>query len=443
MYLKGKGEKKRWDSMTITPKGKEVRLLKTTTKGWYDLAFDNTLYTYSFHNHSGSYHESKILGKLLTSKNELNKQTIEHFGLSWTVASDWSWQGGGDKFNSHQNGRVNYQGFLPGANKKAAIYVSLFAKDFIDELKTNISDVPYNLTNIGSGLINGHGVDVFYLDIKGTKNNHGEVIILFKDKMNFHSPKKISSDLFSRNVSLRLMGDLFTNLKIPKDIQFVLDKYVEPFFNTIRITKGNTFAAQTTNQTIAFELIYHKPNSLDKVGTSENNVQELMPVNRIKKPNPKVKTSIPTTLISTKVETLQPLLDKQVYQANDLFTPFASFKTAPIRGKRFIWNNFLVYTKEGWSRDNTKSDDGLLVLKTGILKREMVTLNSSSFQVEENLKDYMINEIYKSIKDDPSYKQVKLYMHSNYRILDNPVLLILHGIFSCRHPWYTRFELIE
>jgi len=263
MYLKGKGEKKRWDSMTITPKGKEVRLLKTTTKGWYDLAFDNTLYTYSFHNHSGSYHESKILGKLLTSKNELNKQTIEHFGLSWTVASDWSWQGGGDKFNSHQNGRVNYQGFLPGANKKAAIYVSLFAKDFIDELKTNISDVPYNLTNIGSGLINGHGVDVFYLDIKGTKNNHGEVIILFKDKMNFHSPKKISSDLFSRNVSLRLMGDLFTNLKIPKDIQFVLDKYVEPFFNTIRITKGNTFAAQTTNQTIAFELIYHKPNSLE------------------------------------------------------------------------------------------------------------------------------------------------------------------------------------
>jgi hypothetical protein len=244
MFLMYRDKYGSWSSLTASPRAHKVFLLQTATKGWRDLKFDDTLYTYSA-NPLPAYHASDTPGERFSSTDELGKQRISYFGLSMKIGSDWKSWGHQTQFKSHQRGYANYEGRLPGASKNVYLSIEVTPKKTVEEAFRDHSTDSVKTTMITKGKIGGHPVTVYYLDI-----NHGQagsIYLAFEDEVYFSDPKDPNAEFFPMHLYVSLSGKLLYG--IDKDtLQNVLDTYITPFINQIHVTEKNTFATDTTQE---------------------------------------------------------------------------------------------------------------------------------------------------------------------------------------------------
>ena len=404
MKLKGRGDKRRWDSMTATPRAKEVKLLPTVTKGWYDLMFDDTLYVFSKYYALDRYTEGEKAGQLITSTDELNKQKVEQFGLSLVIGSNWRIYGQQSKFKSYQFASVGYEGYLPEAKKKVNLIIGISPKNLEETFKyLNTTDV-YSKTKIGVGKINGHLVDVYYFETRYENKTYGKVYLSFQDEMYFADPDNPNSDFFPMLAYISLSSKLFSDLN-SKDIQTALDSYVTPLLNSIKVTDLNTFATDTTEESTPFQLKYQR-----KSGKKEKIVSKKEPKKQV---------------VTSEIE-------------EDIIDPFAKFKLIPIGKEEFVWKKFKVHASDEWYNNSVKSDETTLTLQTDdISDLEMVILNTKVFKFKKKYKKMILKEVYKSIKNDPDYSQVVLHTQSKYTVLGNKKCSVITAIGDNDKKMYT------
>lgn len=281
LFQQNKDQKWDWISMS-TSHAKEISILPTATNGYYDLAIDNVLHT-----HTGDrfgYRKGDKPGVLASTKEALLKTTlkrVENFGLSIQISTAWKSKSASRVFNSINDGWVNYEGTLPGAEKMVSLAFLIVQKadKHYEYEHSSQNKMLYRYSKIGSGIINGHTVNVYYYDsiYDGNKDTkRGGVYLLFEDKMSFSDTR--DQETFTRYAYIKLNGDLFFNLN-EKDIQPILDDYITPFLNTIQVTKNNSFITDTTTENIPLQLSYEKNNGQpqnivteEDKGKSEENI---------------------------------------------------------------------------------------------------------------------------------------------------------------------------
>lgn len=266
LFERNKDQK--WDYISMsTYKAKEISILPTATNGYYDLAIDNVLHTYNNKRFGRfGYGKGDEPGVLAPTKEALIKTTlkrVENFGLSIQISTAWkSPKVASRVFNSINDGWVNYEGTLPGSKKMVSLAFHMVQKadKHYEHEHSSQSKMVYSNSKIGSGIINGHTVNVYYYDsiYDGNKDTkRGGVYLLFEDQMSFSDTSDHKT--FTRNAYIKLYGDLFLNLN-EKDIQPILDDYITPFLNTIQVTKNNSFTTDTTTENIPLQLSYEKNN---------------------------------------------------------------------------------------------------------------------------------------------------------------------------------------
>ena len=250
-----------------TYKAKEISILPTATNGYYDLAVDNVLHTYT--DKRFGYRIGKKQGVLAPTKEALHKttlKTVENFGLSIQISTAWKSKSAQRRIKPFRDNWASYKGTLPSATKMLSLGFHLVIKSdnhYESEFSSNKKMV-YRSSKIGSGIISGHAVNVYYYDgvYDGKQDTkRGGIYLLFEDKMYF-AVKEDDNDT-SRYVYIKLDGDLFLNLN-EKDIQPILDDYVTPFLNTIKVTKNNTFTTDSTTEHTPLILSYGKDNIQSK-----------------------------------------------------------------------------------------------------------------------------------------------------------------------------------
>ncbi len=264
IFLFQQDKNKKWGYMSMaTHYAKEISVLPTATNGYYDLSLDNVLQTYE--NKRFGYRIGKKAGVLAPTKEALAKttlKTVEDFGLSIQINSEWKGGSGQKEVKPFKNNWVFYKGMLEGSKEMVSLYFYMVQKadKYYEYEFSSQSGMVYRNSKIGSGFINGHAVNIYYYDgiYDGKKETkRGGVYLLFEEKMYF-SIKENNKPL-SRYVYIKLDGDLFFNLD-DKDIQPILDKYITPFLNTVQVTKNSKFTTNTSTESTALQLKYEKNN---------------------------------------------------------------------------------------------------------------------------------------------------------------------------------------
>ena len=332
----------------------------------------------------------------ITSAGEQSKQKVEHFGLSFQIGNDWEAKKHQYNFKSHQSGYAGYEGYLPGAKKKVLVNIEMSPKKIEEIFKNSNTPDTYTKTKIGSGNINGHPVDIYYFETRNKNKKNGTLYVSFKDEMYFADPDDPNSDFFSMHAYISLAGELFADL-MPQDIQTVLDTYAVPLLDSIRVTDLNTFATDTTKQSIPFELKYQKKSDT----------------------------------------TVKTVLEKKT-------DPFAKFKLVPMGGKAFVWKNFVLHPSDAWYKNSVKSNEKTLTLQTDdVSNLEMVILSTKVSKFKKKYKDMVLKEVYKSIKSDRAYSQTVLQKQSKYTVLGNEKCSVIMAIGSDSMKIYTFLPYLD
>ncbi|RUA10094.1 MAG: hypothetical protein DSY82_05290, partial [Flavobacteriia bacterium] len=211
----------------------------------------------------GSYSESKKQGTLITKKDPIGMERIEHFGISFYIGTNWKHGSRNDTFKSYQSGWANYEGLLPKATKKINLSIEVSPKKTVEEVFKNHSTDTFVKTKIGQGVIQGHPVTAYYLN---TNNGQaGTIFLAFSDKEYFKNPDTSKRDTFPMHLYVIISGELFYGIA-SEEIQSALDKYITPFLNSIKVTKSNTFRTETTKQNEPLKLKYKENYSSRDIG---------------------------------------------------------------------------------------------------------------------------------------------------------------------------------
>jgi len=406
-YVMKKGLADRsWDFLASDIKARKVSALPTWTKGWRDLSFDGKLFC---HADSRGYRACEHPGKPMKPVIPKPQRMLEHFGLRFPVDSGWKTLRRKEIFSRTEPGYVIARGVLPGASKPVLLNIEASAhSDPVTFLRIH-GVVPHSVAELGGGKIQGHPVRVFFFRY-GPRGEKGAFVLRFDEPEYFADPKRPGEKLFARTLYVMLSGDLFERLP-EGEVPVVLENYVTPFFNRMRIAPLNTFETPTGKKQGLLQLRYRRESvrDLSTSGGSPVSSASRSPARRIER---------------------APSTERGASRGKRAETaPTLPAYLVPMGGRTLRWNMFVVRVPEGWYLNRKKTTEDRIVFQRTVHGKKIYgMLLRKSFRVSRRRRRAYLRAYVEAYREDKDYRQVHLRYRSNVPVLDDPHPAVLSAL---------------